>query len=363
MKKKTVAVIFGGNSSEHEVSRRSAQTIIGNIPRDKYDVVMVGINKKGEWRIFDGPIELIGNGKWESEEHTRVAMITPDPSIGGLIILAKGGMHIIKIDVVIPVLHGKNGEDGTIQGLLTLSKIPYVGCNTLSSAMCMDKISTNIMLSYMNIEQAKFTWIIDKEFERDIQSSLNRIEQQMGSYPVFVKPSNAGSSVGVSKAGNRKELLQALLIAFKEDSRVLIEEAIVGKEVECAVFGDKKLKVSRVGEIATADTDEFYDYDSKYKNNTTDLYIPARIDDKTAEKIRQTAKEAFTLMGCSGLSRIDFFVEKNTGRVLLNEINTFPGFTSISMYPMLMDDSNMPIADLIDGLILTALEREGKLDE
>lgn len=352
MLKKNVAIIFGGKSSEHEVSRRSATCIINNISNEKYNIYTIGITKQGQWFLYTGDTKNIFDGSWEFSDNKQPAYISPDPTVGGIIT----GNNIIKLDAVIPVLHGKNGEDGTIQGLLELACIPYVGCNTLSSASCMDKITTNILFDYNNIDQAKFAWFNSYQFKSNPDECILKVENTINSYPVFVKPSNAGSSVGVGKASNRQELVECIKTALKEDNRILVEEAIVGKEVECAVLGNDELIASIVGEISTKD--EFYDYNSKYVNNSTELFIPARINSETMLEIQNVAKKAYHALGCSGLSRIDFFVEESSGRVLLNEINTLPGFTDISMYPMLMDKSGICISELIERLITLALERK-----
>ena len=270
------------------------------------------------------------------------------------------GVSRLPVDVVIPVLHGKNGEDGTIQGLLTLSGIPFVGCDMISSAMCMDKVVTNIMLEAAGIAQARFAWVLAFDFFKNREASLASLEKKIKTYPVFVKPANAGSSVGVSKAENREELMRAIEIAAKEDDKILVEEGICGQEVECAVLGNHELVASIVGEIDVSEG--FYDYDTKYKNNNAKLHIPAKISEEAAAEVQRIAKQAYKIMGCSGLSRIDFFVERGTQRILLNEINTFPGFTAISMYPSLMAEVGYPLGTLIDTLITLALERNRKID-
>lgn len=357
MDKKRIAVIFGGKSSEHEVSRVSASYVISQIPAEKYDIVTIGITKTGRWYLYSGAVENIADGTWEKDENNRTAFIAPAPSVHGLIIINKDGTtEKLRLDVVFPVLHGKNGEDGTLQGLLEMSEIPYVGCGVLASAECMDKVSTNIMFEHAGIDQAEFTWFYSSEYEEDAEKCIAMVETALPQYPVFVKPANAGSSVGVSKAHNRDELIKAIEKAAKEDSRILIEENIVGKEVECAVLGNKKPFVSIPGQIAPAA--EFYDYDAKYNNAESKLFIPAHISDELAEKVRKIAADAYIALGCEGLSRVDFFVT-DEGRILLNEINTLPGFTSISMYPKLMAESGLDGSDLIEKLISLAFERTG----
>lgn len=357
MQKKRIAVIFGGKSSEHEVSRVSASYVIKNIPEDKFEIITVGITKSGKWMLYSGDIDDIASGAWEKNPNNKTAFIAPDASIGGLAVITAGSCQIIKLDVIFPVLHGKNGEDGTIQGVFELAGIPYVGCGVLASADCMDKVITNIMLEHAGIDQARFTWFYASDYRKSPEKCIELTEKTLPSYPVFVKPANAGSSVGVSKASSREELMQAIEIAIREDSKILIEENIIGKEVECAVLGNDEPVASIPGQIAPAS--EFYDYDAKYNNAASELYIPAKISDELIYKVRITALKAYRALGCAGLSRVDFFVTDD-GRVLLNEINTLPGFTSISMYPKLMAACDIEGSSLIERLIDLAFERADK---
>lgn len=355
MNKKNVAILFGGNSSEHEVSRRSAASVMRNLKREKYNSFFIGITKKGEWYLYSGEIDKISSGDWELDlPNKKRAIISPDPQDKGLLIFNEDNIEKIKIDVILPILHGRNGEDGTIQGLFELANIPYVGCGVLAASCCMDKIFTNIILKEAGIEKAKFAFIYRHDFEKNQTASIDYIEKTIGSYPLFVKPSNAGSSVGISKAKNKEELILAIKLALKHDHRILIEENIVGQEVECAVLGNNEPIASTIGEIAAAN--DFYDYDAKYVSDSG-LFIPAHIDEEIADKIKEIAKKAYLAMGCRGLSRVDFFVEKKSNRILLNEINTLPGFTSISMYPKLMENIGIKTPDLLDKLIELAQER------
>ena len=354
MQKKRIAVLFGGRSSEHEVSRVSASYVISNIPADIYEIYTIGITKEGRWLLYSGPTDSLKDGSWENDPSNKTAFISPDPTVRGIVVLDNGGCETIGLDVIFPVLHGKNGEDGTVQGLFELAGIPYVGCGVLSSAECMDKISTNILLEAAGIEQAAFTWFYSSSYKRDPEACIRQIENELPGYPVFVKPANAGSSVGVSKVASRGQLCAAIEKAAKEDSRILVEENIVGKEVECAVLGNEDAIASVPGQIAPAA--EFYDYDAKYNNAASELYIPAHISSELMEKVRSTALRAYSALGCSGLSRVDFFVTDD-GRVLLNEINTLPGFTSISMYPKLMAETGIAGGKLIEKLIELAFER------
>lgn len=357
MQKKSIAVIFGGKSSEHEVSRVSASYVINSIPRDKYDIHTIGITKDGKWKLYTGDTSAIADGSWEKDPNNTTAFIAPAPSLSGMVVIYPDRIEIIRLDVIFPVLHGKNGEDGTIQGIFEMSGIPYVGCGVLASAACMDKAVTNILLEKFGIDQAAYTWFYSYEYDREPERIIEKIEKELGSYPVFVKPANAGSSVGVSKAHDRDELIKAIEIACAEDSKIVVEENIVGSEVECAVLGNTDPVASVPGQIAPAS--EFYDYDAKYNNAASKLYIPAKISEELMEKVKENALRAYRLIGCSGLSRVDFFVTDD-GRVLLNEINTLPGFTAISMYPKLMAESGCKGEALIEALIKSAFERVGR---
>ena len=346
--KLSLAVIFGGVSSEHEVSRMSVTSILENLSNERYEVHMVGITKEGRWLLYTGPVEDILSGAWEQGPVTP-AFLSPDPSVHGLVALRDGKAETIHVDVIFPALHGKNGEDGTIQGLFQLSGIPYVGCDTESSAICMDKAVTHSLLSSADIEQAHYLWFYADRFDAAPDTIKNKIQARLD-FPVFVKPSNAGSSVGVSKVERFEDLDQAIRKAAREDKKVVVEEGITGQEVEVAVLGNRDCDASLVGEIGASA--QFYDYDDKYINGTSQLYIPARI--------RQTAVRAYRLLGCSGLARVDFFVTAGDNRVILNEINTLPGFTSISMYPKLWMAMGLSYGELLDKLIELALQRAGQ---
>lgn len=358
MAKTKVCVIFGGVSSEHEISLMSAKSIIDNIPTDKYDVVKVGITKKGRWLFFPGSTDDILSNKWHEHPDCVPCFISPDKTTKGIIKIYDSEIFIEKIDVVLPVLHGKNGEDGTIQGLLDLAGIPYCGCQTFSSAACMDKVYANIIFDQLGIERCKWDFIHDFE-----AINLDEIEKRLSAklgYPMFVKPSRSGSSVGISKVKNKDELRNAVNLALAHDNKVVFEEFITGHEVECAVYGNvPELIASEVGEIGASAA--FYDYDDKYNSGTSKTYIPANVDKEIRDNIREIAKKAYTALSCSGLSRVDFFVEKDTNRILINEINTLPGFTTISMYPKLMQHEGFSYSELVDGIIQLGLK--GCVDE
>ncbi len=351
-----LAVIFGGVSSEHEVSRMSATSILENLSPEKYQVHMVGITKEGRWLLYTGDVKDIYDGSWEKGP-VAPAFLSPDPSVHGLVVLRDGRAETLELDVVFPALHGKNGEDGTIQGLFQLAQIPYVGCDTHASSVCMDKAVTHTLLSNTDIEQAHYLWFYADRFPVAAETIKKKIKARL-SFPVFVKPANAGSSVGVSKVEQYEDLDAAIEAAAREDSKIVVEEGIRGQEVECAVLGNRECEASLVGEIGASA--QFYDYDDKYVNGTSQLYIPARIPQETAEEIRRTAVRAYRLLGCSGLARVDFFVTEGDNRVVLNEINTLPGFTSISMYPKLWMAMGLTYGELLDRLVDLAFERAGK---
>lgn len=353
MNKEKICVIFGGESPEHDISKLSVSSILENLNADKYDIYKIGITKNGEWFLYTGDIQSIKDGSWERDSvHIKKAIISPDSSDRAIIVFDEnGGVSRIKIDVVFPVLHGENGEDGVIQGLLELSHIPYVGMGVMSSANGMDKTMSKLVFANAGIPQAD--WCMFNKGE-DINEAIAKIEEKLG-YPCFVKPARTGSSVGVGKAHNREELERAITEAVRFDRKVLIEENIDGHEVECAVLGNADAKAAEVGEIRP--TVEFYDFDAKYVDNSTELLIPAGIPEETRELIREYSVRAFRALDGQGLSRVDFFVKYSDGSVVLNEINTLPGFTSISMYPKLWAAVGLDYGELLDRLIDLAKER------
>ena len=352
LNKLTVAVIFGGQSSEHEVSRVSASTIISNLDPEKYYVIPVGITKDGKWMIYNGPVENIKNGEWE--KFGTPAVLSPDASQKGLLKTVGGKVKLIPIDLAFPVLHGKYGEDGTIQGLFELAQIPYVGNGVLSSSISMDKAFTKIIAKNAKIPQAKYVEVHSEDLKR-IKTTASKIEKKLG-YPCFVKPANAGSSVGITKAHNKEELMEGLKVAAVHDSKIVVEEGIVGREIECAVLGNRgHVEASCVGEIFSAG--EVYDYDAKYNNAESKTVVPAEISPEKQDEIRKMAVKVFNAVDGSGLARVDFFVENETENVIFNELNTLPGFTPISMYSMLWAACGKSTAELLDNLIELALER------
>lgn len=349
-----LGVIFGGQSSEHEVSLMSAASILENLDKEKYEIYKIGITKEGRWLLYEGPASGLSDGSWLTQG--TPAFLSPDPAVHGLVVLEGDAARVIRLDCVFPALHGKNGEDGSIQGLFQLSGVPYVGCDVRSSAVCMDKAVTHTLLSAADIRQAHYLWFYSDRYGAAPDVILNKIQARLD-FPVFVKPANAGSSVGVSKVESPEGLDAAIKKAAREDGKVIVEQGIKGQEVECAVLGLRpEAEASIVGEIGASA--QFYDYDDKYVNGTSQLYIPARLEEQTAQKVRDTALRAYRMLGCSGLARVDFFVTEE-GEVVLNEVNTLPGFTSISMYPKLWMACGLSYSQLLDRLVELAMERAG----
>ena len=348
--KETIAVLFGGQSSEHVVSCMSAANVIDQIDKDKYDLLLIGITEEGEW-ILTPSVEEIRNDTWrDGRTH---AVLSPDATRKCVIISEGDAIKEVRVDVVFPVLHGLRGEDGTVQGLLELARIPYVGCGVLASAVSMDKLYTKLIVDSLGIRQADYVPVRRSQLQ-DMDSVIASVEKKL-SYPVFVKPSNAGSSRGVTRADNREELITGLKEAADNDRRILVEEMIVGREIECGVFGDgDSTKASGVGEILAAA--EFYDFDAKYYNAESKTVVDPELPDGATERVREAAVKIFNAVDGYGLSRVDFFV-KADGTVVFNEINTLPGFTAISMYPMLWEARGVDKRQLIDDLIDHAFRR------
>ena len=344
--KKKVCVIFGGQSPEHDISLKSVTSVINNLDKNKYEIIKIGITACGKWYLYEGADNKIECGDWEKDTaFLKSAVISPDRSDKAILVLDGDRVSKIYPDIVFPVLHGEYGEDGTIQGLLELSGIKYVGMGVLGSSVGMDKSFAKIVFKEAGIPQAD--WVLVRT-ENDIKDYIDTIEKKLG-YPCFVKPCSTGSSVGVGKAHNRQELISALSEAAKFDRKILVEEYIKGHEVECAVLGNTEPKAAEVGEILP--TVEFYDFDAKYNDNSTVLKIPAQIPEKTREKIREFSLRAFSAIDGQGLARVDFFVKFDGGEVILNEINTMPGFTNISMYPKLWNAKGIGYSELLDELI------------
>lgn len=352
MDKLNVALIFGGKSGEHEVSLASSASIYTHIDKNKYNVFTIGITKDGRWMYYEGNEENIKNGEWVNLANKNVEInLVPVGNKEVGIIFEDG--RVEKIDVLFPVLHGPYGEDGTIQGLFEISQIPYVGCGVLASSVGMDKLICKKVFSQIGLPQVDYTYTNKWSFNKSAEEELNSIEEKLN-YPVFVKPANLGSSVGISKANNREELLSGIKEALKFDSRIVLEQGINAREIEVAVLGNDEVEASIAGEIKPGK--DFYDYEDKYINGASTYDIPANINDKDMENIRQMAIEAFKGIDGKGLSRVDFFIDKNSGEIFINEINTLPGFTNISMYPKMWEATGVEYSGLIDSLIELALD-------
>lgn len=348
--KLNVAVIFGGISTEHEVSIQSAKSIIMNMDREKYEIIPILITKEGKWILWTGKIEDLGD-RFQTSNYECI--ISPDRTKKGLLKIRENEVTYIDIDVVFPVLHGLNGEDGTIQGLLELANIPYVGCGVFSSSVCMDKSYAKKIAFLEGIPQGHFLTIYKYDYEEKEDYYIRKIESEF-SYPCFIKPCNAGSSVGITKAHNREQLIEGIGQAFLYDMKILIEEFIDGKDVECSVLGNENPIASCIGEIRPSR--EFYDYEAKYLDDSSELIIPAKLDMQTSEEIKNLAIKLYKAFDCSGMARVDFFVDKYN-KVYFNEVNTIPGFTNISMYPKLWENEGIKFSELIDKLIELSLEK------
>jgi D-alanine-D-alanine ligase len=358
MDKKTVYVLFGGRSGEHEVSVKSAASVIKALDRDKYKVVPVAISIEGRWIRGLAPDSVLaeGSARVRLKEGQEAVFLPAEPGVGRMAALDDGGARLLqeKVDVVIPILHGTYGEDGTLQGLLELANVPYVGPGVLGSAVGMDKVIMKKILAYHGIPQPHFVSCLRGELERDPGPVADMVEKELG-YPCFIKPANLGSSVGISKAHDRQELLDGLADAASYDRKIIVEEYIDAREVEISVLGNDDPQASLPGEIIPLK--EFYDYEAKYTDGMSQLKIPAELPEKTVARLQELAVRVFKSLDCAGMSRVDFFLRQRDGSVLVNEINTIPGFTSLSMYPKLWEVSGIPYGELLDRLIDLAIER------
>lgn len=359
-----VGVVFGGRSAEHDVSLRSAQTVIEALEAAGYEIIPIGVSREGRW-LTDGdpmlelqeasPLFSLSDGK--ARQGGEVIGEVSDLSLRArsdksAVVPANGWAG--DIDVIFPVLHGPMGEDGTVQGLFELAGIPYVGGGVMASAVAMDKAISKQILSHQGIPQVAHLALLRKEWEAMQEQLTEDIERELG-YPCFVKPANLGSSVGVSKVRDRSELGPAMREAGLHDRKIIVEKAVQGRELEVSVLGNDEPIASVVGEIIPGH--EFYDYEAKYVDDSAALDIPADLPEEISDEIRGTAVRAFRALDCAGMARVDFFLEQDTNRVLLNEVNTIPGFTSISMYPKLWEATGMPISELVARLVDLAIER------
>ena len=359
-----VGVLFGGRSGEHEVSIASAASVLEALDPEKYEVVPIGITREGRWLSGVDPRPLIHGATMEqAASHAHVTAVTPtgDPTLHGLI-AAEGARHESEattrpLDIILPVLHGTYGEDGTLQGLLEMAGMAYAGCGVLGAALGMDKEKAKLIFRAAGLPVVE--WLIARRFEveRDAEAVYTRIEQRFA-YPVFVKPANLGSSVGVGKAHDRAELVGALATALEYDRKALIEPAVNCRELECAVLGNDEPVASVVGEVVP--NREFYDYQAKYLDNASRLYIPAPVAEEVGREVQRIAVAAFLALDLSGLARVDVFLDRESGQLYVNEVNTMPGFTQISMYPKLWEASGVPYPELLDRLLQLGLERHAE---
>lgn len=364
-KKIRVGLVFGGRSGEHEVSLASAQSVANALDKDKYETVLIGVSKEGRWLTGGNPLKQlidqtsspllrpINNGRDNHVEQNARDIVNRSATV----ITTEKALDST-VDVVFPLIHGPYGEDGTIQGLFELADIPYVGAGVAASAVGMDKALMKSIFKSAALPICDYLMVMRRDWEQFPEETIRKIESDLG-YPCFVKPANLGSSLGVNKAHNWDELTQALSTASQYDRKLIVEEAVIGREVECSVLGNDEPVASVVGEIVPAR--EFYDYVAKYADESgTKLIIPADITPEQTQVVRDIALRAFKAIDACGMARVDFFVESNDGRVVLNEINTIPGFTNVSMYPKLWEASGLPYPRLIDRLIELALERQGE---
>ncbi len=343
MQKKTIAVIFGGCSTEYEVSLQSACSVLENLDGEKYEIVKIGITKQGDWYRYNGSLDQIREDSWSEDNCHLIPVVIPQSRTkSGMIEFGAEGARLIKLDLVFPVLHGKNGEDGTVQGLFELAGIPVAGCGTLSSALCMDKDLAHRLVREAGISVPGsvnlYPWMLE---------DLEEITKHLV-YPLFVKPARAGSSFGITKIYEKNKLEPAVRLAFEHDNKVVVEENIDGFEVGCAVLGNGELLVGRVDEIELSDG--FFDYTEKYTLKTSKIHMPARVDTDTEKKIQETAKVIYRALECSGFARVDMFL-KTTGEIVFNEVNTIPGFTSHSRYPNMMKGIGLTFGQLLDRLL------------
>ncbi|WP_208320828.1 D-alanine--D-alanine ligase [Alicyclobacillus sacchari] len=363
-----VGVIFGGKSGEHEVSLQSAKSVMDALDPLQYTIVPIGITRDGRWQVGKGAIKALETAKVAESKGTTqspknyinstVGGLTPASTTRSVDMLPPALVN--EIDVAIPVLHGTYGEDGSIQGLLELVGVPYVGAGILASAVGLDKIVMKQMFAAVGIPQVRYVAFTRSQWRTNPEELLDLVERQLA-YPCFVKPANLGSSVGISKVKSREQLAEAIALAAQYDRKMIVEQGLDVREIEVAVLGNDRPMVSVAGEIIPSN--EFYDYEAKYVGGHSKLIIPAELSDEQREKVEHYAVAAFQAIDCSGLARVDFFIERATGRVLVNEINTMPGFTRYSMYPKLWEASGMSYGKLLDHLIQLALERHAEREQ
>ncbi len=342
MDKRTIAVIFGGCSPEYPVSLESSHSVIVNLDREKYDVIMLGITKGGEWYRFYGDVSALEDDSWRSGKCVP-AVISPDREVHGTIEFGEDGVRTTRIDAAFPVMHGKNGEDGTIQGLCELAGIPVIGCGTLCSAICMDKDRAHKLAELAGADVPAAIVLTGMPDADDIEARVAAL-----GYPVFVKPVRAGSSFGITKVSSPAALMDAVRFAFQFDREVIIEEAITGFEVGCAVMGNDELVIGRVDEIEIYG--DIFDYEEKYTLKTAKIHMPARISEETEKRIQATAGKIYRALDCRVMARVDMFLTPD-GRIVFNEVNTIPGFTPHSRFPNMMKGIGLDFPALLDALV------------
>ncbi|MGB3964825.1 MAG: D-alanine--D-alanine ligase family protein [Tepidanaerobacteraceae bacterium] len=359
MQKIKVGVLFGGQSGEHEVSLMSSVSVMRVMDKTKYDIIPIGITKEGNWKLYLGDISKIEDGSWQKE--AVPALVCPDPAHKCIITMADGKESRYYIDVAFPILHGPRGEDGTVQSVFELMNIPYVSCGVTSSALCMDKEFSKKILQLSGLPVVDYRVYYKNKLKTGLPEIISDLEESIG-YPCFVKPANLGSSVGVSKARNRAELKSAILLAAEYDRKVIVEKSVDAREIECSVLGNDNPRASLPGEIIPSR--EFYDYVAKYLDgDKSKLILPAPLSNKDVARIQELAVRAFKALDCSGMARVDFLMCKVTGNIYINELNTIPGFTKISMYPKMWEISGLSYGSLIDELIQLAIERHKQKNE
>lgn len=351
----TVAVIFGGPSTEHEVSLVSARGVLKHIDRSRYRVLEVGIDHTGRWFCGPGTLEMLARGEGRPPA-VRPCSMPADPSVGGLLAHAGDGKESepVGVDFVLPMIHGTPGEDGVLQGVLEMAGIPYAGPPVDASALCFDKDRTKVICVSRGLPVAAWKSVAEHSWEQDAGRISEMVLSEVG-YPCFVKPARCGSSVGISRVDRAADLALAMNEAFRFDDKLLVEQAVAGREIECAVLGNLEPRVSVPGEVIPGG--RFYDYQAKYLDDSSETVVPAVIPAEAAEEVRRLSGEAFQALGLRGMARVDFFFVEETGGVLLNEVNTIPGFTPISMYPMLWEASGLGFTGLIDELIRLGFEQ------
>jgi len=347
--KQTVVILFGGHSSEYDVSLQSAASVIENMDYETYNVILIGITRNGEWLKYSGDVNCIRNDTWHRHPSCVQAVISPDRSTHGILVMNGKNVTTIHVDVVFPVLHGKNGEDGTVQGLLEMAGIPFVGCGMLSSALCMDKDMAHRLVKQAGITVPESVVVFSPVSDEELLEKTAHLK-----YPLYVKPANSGSSIGITKIFGPGDLKYSVEIAFLHDRKVIIEEAVDGFEVGCAILGNDVLKIGEVDEIELSQG--FFDYTEKYTLKTSKIHMPARINSDTAERIKETAVLIYRTLGCKGFARVDLFLTPRN-EIVFNEVNTIPGFTSHSRYPNMLKGAGMSFPQIINELIRLATEQ------